>query len=384
MPARVPSGGPSPARIMIIGEAPGATEEVLGKPFVGSSGNLLDGMLSSAGISRRECFVTNVCKYRPPRNDITAWLTDKKAAAKRGGLTHTKGGRFYNDLVAEGLEELQEEIAAVQPQVIIGLGNAPLWALTDAWGIKAWRGSELQYNNIPFIPTYHPAYILRAWGEKSIMLHDLRTRVVAKMGRPETHATPPWRFVSNPTTEEAVDALAQLWGRLEGGPTWLACDTETRFCQITCVGFAWSNLDALCIPMMHVDGARWWDEETENRLRTHIRSILMHPNVRLIGQNFNYDRQYFDADKPFGYAPQCAFDTHIAQHLLLPGTPKDLAYLSSLYCDWHSYWKDEGQAIASAEDELRWWWYNCRDTIATYEVAMKQMPALQRLGWINT
>ena len=69
--------GPRDAKIVLVGEAPGANEEKMGKPFIGGSGELLDRMLAGVGIQRNECFVTNVCHQRPPDNEFEWFL--KKA-----------------------------------------------------------------------------------------------------------------------------------------------------------------------------------------------------------------------------------------------------------------------------------------------------------------
>src|SRR3990172_6119173 len=70
MPRKIPATGPRNAKYMIIGEAPGFHEEQQGEPFVGSSGLELDRMLGEAGILRSDCFITNVCPYRPPNNEL--------------------------------------------------------------------------------------------------------------------------------------------------------------------------------------------------------------------------------------------------------------------------------------------------------------------------
>jgi uracil-DNA glycosylase family 4 len=68
MPIQVRPSGPTDARVMIVGEAPGAEEERKGEPFVGASGHELTKMLHEAGIARSQCFITNVCRERPPGN----------------------------------------------------------------------------------------------------------------------------------------------------------------------------------------------------------------------------------------------------------------------------------------------------------------------------
>jgi len=83
MNVRMGDGNPS-ARIMLVGEAYGETEEKTGIPFSGTSGQELNRMLNEAGILRNECYVTNVINSRPPRNDVTAWIPeDKKSITGR-------------------------------------------------------------------------------------------------------------------------------------------------------------------------------------------------------------------------------------------------------------------------------------------------------------
>src|SRR4051812_43991317 len=96
---------------MIVGEAPGATEDQSGVPFSGPSGQLLFEMLAEAGVKRSEVYVTNVVKYKPPFNDLRR-LTD---------TGHS---------IDEGLPQLWDEIYAIKPNCILALGNLALHALT--------------------------------------------------------------------------------------------------------------------------------------------------------------------------------------------------------------------------------------------------------------
>src|SRR5690348_3649387 len=129
----VPGYGPAPARIMIVGEAPGAEETRLGRPFVGASGQELDRMLHEAGIIRSECFVTNVAREQPPGNDISAFIPLKKKDV--GPDCQRFRDRMVRPPVLEGYRTLLKEISLVKPTLIIALGNTPLWALTGRFGI---------------------------------------------------------------------------------------------------------------------------------------------------------------------------------------------------------------------------------------------------------
>src|SRR6266850_3125889 len=157
--------GPIPARIMLVGEAPGAQEEAEGIPFVGESGKELNRMLQEAGITRSECFVTNVCRVRPPGNDINHFIA--KAKKDRTDAHKELIGRWVLPCIVEGITLLNKEISMVQPNIIVALGNTPLWALTGLSGITRWRGSMLysSTHETPrkVIPTIHPAAVLREW-----------------------------------------------------------------------------------------------------------------------------------------------------------------------------------------------------------------------------
>lgn len=129
-------------KLAIIGEAPGADEEAYGKPFIGASGRLLDSVLNGAGIMRQACFVGNICKVRPPGNDI-----------KLFGKTHPH--------VTSGWEELKDELKIYAPNCILALGNFPLSFFTGHEGITAWRGSILSTEFGKCVPSIHPAAMLR-------------------------------------------------------------------------------------------------------------------------------------------------------------------------------------------------------------------------------
>lgn len=403
---------------MLVGEAYGEHEEAEHKrtgqpsPFVGKSGQLLNSMLARAGIPRETCFVTNVVNRRPPDNKLEssnhAWWTDKKGKAEKWGCTHFAAGQWFNDQIREGLDALAVEIRERKPEVIVASGNLALWALTRNTGIASWRGSELWWqgpladetppkwegpvmvpgtaesirlipdSTVAVVPIYHPAYILRVWPWHAVTMHDLRRRVVGKLDHPELREEPKYNFIHMPTFAQAQGVLGGLL--LRGGD--IACDVETRRGRIACVGFGWSPTDAVCIPLMHVDGRRWWPEDQEPFLTHAIKLLMEHPRVSLIGQNFNYDRQYFSADPCFHFTPRTGFDTMIAQHLLYPGTPKDLSHLSSMYCRHHRYWKEEGKEVEDDVDEERWWYYNCMDCAKTVEVAGMQKPMLVKAGFL--
>src|SRR3954464_7581657 len=110
---RLVQSGPRDARIVFVGEAPGDTEMRTGTPFSGASGDLLNRMLSSRGISRDKCFFTNVCHIQPlgkKKNDFSYFFSPD-------GLIHLQAG----------ILQLREDIAAIRPNLVVALGGAAMY-----------------------------------------------------------------------------------------------------------------------------------------------------------------------------------------------------------------------------------------------------------------
>ena len=300
-------------------------------------------MLAEAGLSRGECFVTNVARERPYNNDINNFIAKAKNVVTP--LHRPMRDKMVLPPMLEGWALLQKEIELVKPTCIIALGNTPLWALTGHWGITKWRGSTLHYNaSWPccVIPTYHPAAILRQWEWRSIAVNDLRrAKRVRDQGVP---FKPAWRFIIRPSFNEAVNTLGGLIIKLNSAPLRLSFDIETRNGHIACAGISWSRLDAICIPLMEAGQPKgYWDLEQETQLTWLLYKILTHPNARVIGQNIIYDSQY--TYRHWHFVPRVFQDTMIAQHALFSALPKGLAFLASMYCSYYSFWKEEGKRI---------------------------------------
>ena len=144
--------GNSKARLMFVGEAPGADEDVQGKPFVGRAGQLLTKIIEAIGMKREEVLIGNVNRCRPPGNRQP---TLEEAAICRPFLFR--------------------EIAAVQPDVIVVLGNTALRNLLETReGISRVRGKFQNFRGIKVMPTFHPAYLLRDPSKKRETWEDLK------------------------------------------------------------------------------------------------------------------------------------------------------------------------------------------------------------------
>ena len=151
------------AKVMFIGEAPGADEDRLGLPFVGRSGRLLEKMLASIGLKREDVYITNVVMWRPPGNRTP---TDSE--------------------VSICLPFLKRQIELISPQIIVFLGGSAANALlenTDS--ISRLRGRFLEYQtslktSIPALATFHPAFLLRNSAQKAKSWSDF-LRILKKL-----------------------------------------------------------------------------------------------------------------------------------------------------------------------------------------------------------
>lgn len=394
------TSGPRNARIMVVGESWGATEAEQKRPLVGRSGEESTRMLAEAGIDRDECLLTNVVPAQPPYNDMKQFFLTNKGA-KSGGYAAFKG-LYPKPIVRDSLKRLYAEIELCNPEVIIGFGNYALWALTDDFfsigsaegykvptGIALRRGSQIRTNLEAgarlFLPTYHPAAVLRMWSWRNITIEDLRRSL-----RYDPGTMPMWQrdaqeLIVRPSLEKTIEVLQFLLQLADEGFLDLSVDLETRnFARegqsfIACCALAWSQFDAICIPFMCVERHEgYWRVEEEIEIIFLLRKLLMHPMVRIIGQNFGYDLQYIL--KEWLCLPQVSHDTMMAQNLLWPGTPKALYYLASMYAKHYVYWKDEGKEWNPKIPEEQLWNYNCLDGTYTFEVKLTQRRLIREFG----
>lgn len=364
--------GPWDARIMIVGEAPGEDEVRKGKPFVGYSGQLLTTMLAEAGIDREECFITNVCRERPPKNEIDQWIpTTKKAQgemlASGGCYLH---GRVVHPHILDGYNALITEIERVRPRLILCMGNTPLWALRKLLGISSWRGSTLEYSldsdpsySCILVPTYHPAAVLRQYKLRNIVVQDF---IRAENAMRNGIRKPIWNFTVRPNFWQVSILFRQLLSQAEEGPLTIANDIETSCGHMTCMGIAWTKTDAMCIPFITKDQpGGYWTEYEEACIIRWFYKLLTHPNVTVVGQNYIYDAQYIH--KFWHFYPRRVRDTMLYQHCCFPRQQKSLDFIASMYCEYYVYWKDDGKDWRGDGDEERYWRYNCEDCVRTLE-----------------
>lgn len=143
--------GKSDANIVIVGESPGPPDAEFGEPFRGPVGDLLEKILLAIGLSRRNCYLTNVVKFISQGDELTPEIL-----------------QFFTPF-------LHREILAIKPQLIISLGNTPTKALINSKKpISQVRGEFYDFHGIKLIPTFNPAYLLRDASKKREVWEDMK------------------------------------------------------------------------------------------------------------------------------------------------------------------------------------------------------------------
>jgi len=148
------------AVLVFVGEGPGFEEDQQGRPFVGAAGQLLtDIIVKGMKLAREDVYICNIVKCRPPDNRNPE-----------------------PDEVEACIGFVKRQIAAINPRVIVTLGNVPTQnLLMTKQGITKLRGVWQEYQGIPVIPTFHPSYLLRSPGEKKKVWEDIKL-VMEKLG----------------------------------------------------------------------------------------------------------------------------------------------------------------------------------------------------------
>lgn len=137
---------------MLIGEGPGADEDLQGFPFVGKAGQLMNKAFEGLGIKREDVYIANIVKCRPPQNRTP----DKEEAEAC-------------------MNYLRNQVMLIKPKIIVLLGNTALKnILGDEYGITKSRGNWIEKKGIWYMPTFHPAALLRDNGKKIDFWRDLK------------------------------------------------------------------------------------------------------------------------------------------------------------------------------------------------------------------
>lgn len=333
-------------KLLILGEAWGEAEARTRMPFVGASGNELTRMLSEAGISRTECYLTNVFNLQPrPSNDIENLCGPKADAIP--GREPLRGGKYVRAEFAPELVRCSDELERVRPNLVLALGATAAWFCLGSSGIARIRGTVAQgIHGLKILPTYHPAAILRDWSLRHVTVLDMM-KAKRQMDFPEVRR-PARQIYLEPTLEE----MEWFYDEHLVPARRIAFDIETAANQITCIGFAPSPQTAIVIPIFdhRKPGFSYWpDHSIELLVWKFIRKVLALPQPK-VGQNGLYDIRFLW--ESYGIpVNNYEEDTMLLHHALQPESEKGLGFLGSVYTDEPAWKLMRGKSSTIKRDE---------------------------------
>lgn len=316
-------------KIALVGEAFGEEEARYGVPFVGKAGQQLDELLAEAGISRSECFVTNVFNLRPDRNDLATLCCKKSEGKNVGEYGALSRGLYLREEYRSELTRLHGELKDVRANVVVLLGNTACWATLRRTAISKIRGTCCSSDLLPdikFLPTFHPANILRQYENRHVTVLDL---IKAKRESEFPELRRPFREV---WMEPSLEDLKEFFERFVTACDVMAFDVETRDKQVTCVGFAPTPEIMIVIPFHDIrsaTGSYWKTVEEEVEAWEWVRKYLASP-CRKVAQNGLFDIQYLWMAHGIP-VENFAEDTMLLHHSLHPEAQKSLGFLGSVY-----------------------------------------------------
>ena len=367
----VPPMGPLDAKLLFIGEAPGAEEDEALEPFKGGAGRLLNSCLKNVGINRSDCLITNIFSQRPPKNNVKYYYH---------GAQPTAEGQEHIEALREWLEQVRLEGG---PKVICALGATAMKVLTGKKRINKWRGTVLPCTLVEdflVYPTYHPSHVMRLqqeprqalMGEKKrqqdnimpVFLLDLqRIDYLSKVGKvPSLDRS----YEINPTCEDVVSKL-----RSYSNTPVVACDIETIVTHagpiLWCIGFASNPLEGFVIPFLK-ERKFCWSSKEEAKILYEISRLFQNPLTQKVFHNASYDLGVLGRYYNLVCAPGSVEDTMLCHHASYPFMYKSLNMLTSLYT-WEPYYKDERKIsmTTGVSDEAEFI-YNGKDCCVTAEL----------------
>jgi len=343
--------------ILILGEFPSEAEVISGHPFTGPSGAELIRILAESGLisltpthreSLRNYYTTsdptrlqsiwsanpfihlaNTFTTHPAHNNPEFFCGPKTSAIP--GYPPLLKSKYVQSKFEPELDRLCNEILTLDPNIIICLGNIPLWALTGKTGIKNIRGttllSHLCVADYKLLPTYHPSIITRDWSLRPTVIADFM-KAKSESAFPDLRR-PPREIWIEPT----LDDIQTFFNTHIRGCDILSTDIETSGVRITCIGFAPSSSLAIVIPFddgRAKSGSYWPTREDERRVWDLVRSVLEDGSIRKLFQNGAYDISFLwraYGIKTFGATE----DTMLLSHALQPESLKGLGYLGSIF-----------------------------------------------------
>jgi uracil-DNA glycosylase family 4 len=371
----VPPRGPRDAKLGVCGEQPGVQEVRWNPPtpFVGPAGKGQDSCMVVAGISRKDCYLTNVIK------DLDAPLAKYINLDSRGNYKISEDGWTY-------INELGDELRKLNLNVIVAYGNIALIALTNRVGITKWRGSVLDSTLVPglkVVPTFHPSTFIPPklnFLNKPLICFDLKRAKYESQFKELKRETRNVKI--RPSFGESRAILRNAYEQGLRGNT-IDLDIEVINEELDCISIAVNPHNSVSIPFRFSKGD-YFTPEQEYEIMLLIEAIMSEKRISKRGANFIFDMQFLFSK--YGIVPRGEIHcTQIAQKISFPDYAAGLDFVTTMHTD-IPYYKVDGKkwmkaGVGSWEE---WWNYNGMDTIATAAAHPCQMEDLRRQGNIET
>lgn len=387
----VPPVGPLDAKIIWIGEAPGADEDMIGQPFVGSAGQLLNRCFKKVHVARSQQLLNNVFCQRPPRNLVNHYYSDKS------NTKPTWEGREHIERLRRWLEGLNP-----RPNLIVALGYTAIHTLCGKRRVWKWRGSVLPCTLVPGYKVYctlHPSGVNRLIGESEerlqgekkaqaqnalpLFIRDIE-RCIEQAEFPEIRY--PRRTIVSPIESVVVEGpniiergpgadfpeLCHNLEQIDADNSDTAVDIETLYGDIAgplvwCVGFSPRPDFAFVVPLLQ-DFKFAWPMPQESHLLKLISKFFLNLKADKIFQNGLYDLSILGRYYGLRVASDTYQDTMYCHHASYPFLKKGLEVLASIYT-WEPYYKDEGKVnMGKRSGDLAEFIYNGKDCCTTREI----------------
>ena len=347
-----PMSGAMNAEVAFIGEAPNNMEMQTKLPISGGTGQLIWSPLRKEGLNRNNVYTTH---------------TVKRNVAVVGHNRSINSGELQ-----KWQQLLRWELAQLPNlKYILVMGDYTLQALLGVKGVTNWRGSvlpvelnDLQLENgkvgragikLTAVVTYNPLMVLRKLSLEPVLSMDL-----AKLTRVMNGKFTPFEVspIINPSPAEAISWCEKMID--EKKP--VAFDIEVISNESACVGFANETKTGMCINWRDLQSNRWSGVD-ERKVRRAVSNVIGGDNCRLVAQNGSFDSYYLWYKDKLRVS-KVWFDTMLAHHLLYPGLPHGLGFLTTQYTN-HPYYKDEGKNWREGGNIDQFWNYNVKDCCLT-------------------
>jgi len=342
-------------RLAVIGECPSKVESEEGEPLVGKVGDFVGRLLSRSGISKEACFLGNLAQDRAPNGDFSSF-------------------DWNDNIVQSGLLQLDIDLKAFKPNIILALGNAPLHWLKVGnvapkkvkkkglfvfkwpYSVFNWRGSIFQSQYGKAISTLLPAYVLRDYSTSPLLQFDIR-RAVSE-AKTNTIVLPERKINACPSFSDVTSFLLAL----HANPRLVAIDIEGGVYGMSCISFADQTNNAIIVPFFRKDGTSYWNQDEEAIILRLLATVLENPVVPKVLQNSLYDR--FVLAWAYGIRVFGTQDDTMLKHWeKFSELPKDLGTQASIYT-MEPYYKQDRKS--NSDDTF--YRYCCLDSAVTYEI----------------